>query len=119
MNYKIGTISRQSGLAVQTIREYADRGLLEMDKDDKSNYRYFDANAVNKTSAIRRLRMMGFTLDEVSDILSNATHERYHQFVGDLIERTRRRIESLEEIRGLLENHSRQLELYDKTLYQG
>ena len=119
LKYKIGTISRQSGLAVQTLREYADRGLLDADQNGQTHYRYFDANAVNKASAIRRLRMMGFTLNEVTEILSSASHSQYAQLLQQLRQRKREELEHLQEVIALLEEHQQQVDCFPQSLYQG
>ena len=119
LKYKIGTISQQSGLAVQTLREYADRGLLEADTNGETRYRYFDANAVNKASAIRRLRMMGFTLAEVTELISSASHSRYAQLLGQLRQRRQEQLDQLKEVIALLEEHQRQTDCFPQALYQG
>ncbi|MCI9264872.1 MAG: MerR family transcriptional regulator [Oscillospiraceae bacterium] len=84
---KTGDLSNLTGLTAQTIRKYEDMGLLEAEKDQKSNYRHFRVDSVGKTIAIRYLRNMGCTLDEVARVLSPMTQEEYVAFFDCLMQR--------------------------------
>ena len=37
-----GPIIHEGGSAMQTIREYADRGMIAVDVDEQNRYRYFE-----------------------------------------------------------------------------
>ena len=56
----VSLLSRLSGLSPQTIRNYADLGLIEVQEDVSNGYRYFSASSINQTYAVRRLSELGF-----------------------------------------------------------
>lgn len=107
MKYTVKSISQQSGLAMQTIREYADRGMIAVDVDEQNRYRYFEANALNQTGAARRLRMMGFSLDETEEILVSASCGRYEEMLGELAERQQALLEYQQAVTDMLRQHQR------------
>lgn len=109
MKFTVGKISGQSGLAAQTIRAYADRGMLRSDKRDDSAYRYFDADAVNQASAIRRLRMMGFGLDAVEEIMTCASQTRYEEMLGALIAEKRQTLQYEQDVLDYLAAYEKRL----------
>lgn len=110
MKYTVKNISEQSGLAMQTIREYADRGMISADVSGQNRYRYFEANAVNQTGAARRLRMMGFSLDETEEILVSASCGRYEEMLGSLVERQQAMLAYQQSVVEMLQSHQRMTE---------
>ncbi len=94
MRYTVKTISEHIGLALQTVREYADNGMIGSDRDERNGYRYFDANSANQASASRRLRALGFTMKETREILSPASRERYLDLLS-LLEARQRQAQAL------------------------
>jgi DNA-binding transcriptional MerR regulator len=54
---------------VQTLRYYERRGLLREPTRSIGGHRLFPADAVTRMRAIRAVRRLGFTLDEVADLL--------------------------------------------------
>ncbi|MDO4493661.1 MAG: MerR family transcriptional regulator [Clostridia bacterium] len=82
MRYTVNKISEQSGLSRQTIREYADAGILSCTVDEKNNYRYFDADAVNRMNAVRRLSLMGFSREEVCELVGAMPVAGFEEAVG-------------------------------------
>lgn len=105
MKYTVKRISEQSGLAMQTIREYADRGMIGVNVDEQNRYRYFEANALNQTGAARRLRMMGFSLDETEEILVSASCRRYEEMLDELIVRQQEILEYQTHVTQMLKHH--------------
>lgn len=68
----IGELARATGVKVETIRYYEKIGLLEAPERTAGNYRaYCDAH-LNRLSFIRRSRDLGFSLDQVRDLLTLA-----------------------------------------------
>lgn len=66
---KIGRLSLETGVAVATLRFYADQGLLES-KRSQSGYRDFDESAPSTVRRIRIFRSLGLALSEVSQLLA-------------------------------------------------
>lgn len=65
----IGEAAAASGLPIDTIRFYEDRGLIAPERDDRGR-RLFDPHLVSALGVIRMLRQVGFPLAEVADLLA-------------------------------------------------
>ena len=68
-NLKIGDLSRKTGTKVVTIRYYEKIGLLAEPDRGPGNYRSYDAAALSRLRFIRRCRDLGFSLDQVRELL--------------------------------------------------
>lgn len=66
---KIKDVSKETGLTDSTIRYYDSLGLLGEVKRGKNNYRVFDSNDVRTLNFITESKELGFSLDEISEIL--------------------------------------------------
>ena len=67
---KIGEFSRLMRVTVKTLRHYEQLGILLPDSvDDDSGYRYYSVEQMQRLNAIRDLKDIGFSLDEVRDLL--------------------------------------------------
>jgi len=66
---KIGELAKQTGLTVGTIRYYSDRGLLLPVHRGDNGYRYYSQDAESQVQFIRKAQALGFTLEEVEQIL--------------------------------------------------
>ena len=71
---KIGEIARQSGVGVEALRFYESRGLIEPAARTQSGYRLYDAAAFARLSFIKKAQSIGFTLDEIAQIISESVH---------------------------------------------
>jgi MerR family mercuric resistance operon transcriptional regulator len=65
----IGGLARQSAVHVETIRYYQQRGLLDEPARPPGGVRRYTADHVRRLSFIRRARDLGFSLDEVGELL--------------------------------------------------
>jgi len=63
----IGTIARQVGVNVETIRYYQRFGLLK-EPSKSGGFRYYSEKAVKRLLFIRRLKKLGFTLREIAGL---------------------------------------------------
>ena len=66
---RIGTAAAQANVNVQTLRYYERRGLLPRPPRRRSGYREFADDAVRIVRFIKRAQDLGFTLDEVEELL--------------------------------------------------
>lgn len=71
MKYKIGDVERIIGIAPETIRFFEKRGIVKPKKNEKNNYRLFNAMDIHKLVAYKYYRNMDFTTDEAIDFLDN------------------------------------------------
>lgn len=72
MNLKIGDLARATDTAVETIRFYEKIGLLPKPARTSGNYRAYAAEHLRRLSFVRRARDLGFSLDQVRELLSLA-----------------------------------------------
>ena len=68
--FTIGKLARQAGLGVETLRYYERRGLIEPKSRTASGYRLYHTDAQQRLRFIRRAQALGFSLDEVAELLS-------------------------------------------------
>ena len=66
----IGTVARQAGVGVETIRFYERVGLIEDPPRRESGYRQYPEEAVARVRFVRRAKDLGFTLKEIKELLS-------------------------------------------------
>ncbi len=66
----IGQASRHSGISTKMIRHYEALGLIQPAARTESNYRDFSERDVNDLRFIRRARSLGFSIEEISRLLS-------------------------------------------------
>lgn len=75
-NLRIGEVARRSGVGVEALRFYERRGLLGRPARTESNYRVYDESVLERLDFIRRAQAVGFTLDEIGEILSESADGR-------------------------------------------
>lgn len=105
---KIGELSSRSGLSVDTIRFYEKQGLRPPPRRTDANSRMYDADTPRRLIFIRKARDLGFTLQEIGQLL--ALSEDGHAGAGDVKERAQaklgdldRKIAEMQEMRRSLE----------------
>lgn len=67
---KIGVIAKKTGLSVQALRYYQQRGLISPKQQLESGYRLFDVSIIDRIIFIQRCQSIGFTLDEILELLN-------------------------------------------------
>ena len=70
----IGEAAEQAGVNIQTLRYYERRGLLPRTPRRASGYREFPDDAVRIVRFIKRAQDLGFSLDEVEELLRLRRH---------------------------------------------
>ena len=73
---RIGTAAERAGVNVQTLRYYERRGLLPRAPRRTSGYREFPDDAVRVVHFVKRAQDLGFTLDEVEELLRLRNQKR-------------------------------------------
>lgn len=71
IKYTVGQIAQKFGVSARTIRHYENIGLLDSERDMASNYRLYGDAETNRLNQIMLLKSMGFTLKEISSIISS------------------------------------------------
>lgn len=70
--FRIGDLARLTGTKVETVRWYEKVGLLPEPGRSGGNYRVYDSEGLTRLGFIRRARDLGFSLDEVRELLDLA-----------------------------------------------
>lgn len=65
----IGDVAQRAGVSAPTIRYYEQVGLLPAPIRSASGYRRYNDGAVDELRFIRKAQALGFSLDEITDIL--------------------------------------------------
>jgi DNA-binding transcriptional MerR regulator len=73
---RIGEVARRSGVCIEALRFYERRGLLGRPARTESNYRVYDESVLERLDFIRRAQAVGFTLDEIGEILAESAGGR-------------------------------------------
>ena len=70
--FKIGEFSKLSQVSIRMLRHYDKIDLLVPKKTDKfTGYRYYSASQLIVINRIQELKKMGFSLNEIKDILKD------------------------------------------------
>lgn len=65
----VGQIAAAAEVSAQTVRYYERRGLLPMPPRSASGYREYEQGHLRRLRFIRRAQMLGFSLDEIQELL--------------------------------------------------
>jgi MerR family transcriptional regulator, copper efflux regulator len=71
---QIGTIAKESGVPIKTIRYYEELGLLKASGRTEGGFRLFDADVLSRLNFIKRAQSLGLSLSEIKDFL--VVHDR-------------------------------------------
>jgi MerR family transcriptional regulator, mercuric resistance operon regulatory protein len=69
-----GQLAKAAGVNVQTLRYYERRGLLPEPRRTLGGHREYGPDAVTVLRVIRGLARLGFTLDEISELIEVGSH---------------------------------------------
>jgi len=102
----IGTLARAAGVGVETVRYYQRRGLLPESTGRKGAFRVYGDAELARLRFIRRAQTLGFSLDEISDLLAldhESDRENARALARSKIASVEERIRQLEDVRGALQ----------------
>ncbi|MGJ0119985.1 MerR family transcriptional regulator [Williamsia sp. MIQD14] len=66
---QIGEVADRTGLSIKTIRHYDEVGLVAPSARSAGGFRLYTDADVDRLFAIRRMKPLGFTLDEMGELL--------------------------------------------------
>jgi DNA-binding transcriptional MerR regulator len=100
----IGQLGLATNTKTETIRYYEKIGLLPAPRRTAGNYRSYAGEHLDRLGFIRRARQLGFTIEEVRELLKLAAYgerpcEEVDQLVARHLEKTERKIEALARLR--------------------
>ena len=91
----IGEVAKQAEVNIQTLRYYERRGLLPAPERTESNYRIYSQDSVRRVRFIKRAQELGFTLEEIQELLSLRASPR--SSCEDVRERSKAKIKDIGE----------------------
>jgi MerR family mercuric resistance operon transcriptional regulator len=101
----IGTLARRAGVNVETIRYYQRRGLVPEPAKPLGGIRNYAPEHVHRLRFIKRAQQLGFSLEEVGELLSLEDGLHCHEveeIAGQKLVTVRERIAQLRMIEGAL-----------------
>ncbi|MDE2421157.1 MAG: MerR family transcriptional regulator [Gammaproteobacteria bacterium] len=100
----IGKLAKTAQVGIETIRYYQSRGLLPT-PDKTTGYRQYPLSLIERIRFIKRAQELGFSLDEISELLSlHGNHQRdlIQQITAARLAQIRSKITDLERIQTVL-----------------
>ena len=92
---KIGEVAKQTGIGSETLRFYERSGLLNRPARTEGGYRLYDKEALLTLEFIKRAQTLGFTLDEIRQIIAEG--RTGHHPCAEVREIVRARLRELDE----------------------
>ncbi len=105
---QIGEVAERTSLSLRTLRHYDDVGLLQPTGRSDGGYRLYTTEDVEKLLVIRRMKPLGFSLEEMHDVMRliktlrdassapNAQlHAKHTEILDDAIERREKLLRQL------------------------
>src|ERR1700689_5604032 len=89
----IGKFAAAEGVGVETVRFYQRRGLLTLPERQDSGFREYSEADRWRLAFIRRARLLGFTIGEISDLLGPAEARS----TDDIVRAAQAKLEAIEE----------------------
>jgi DNA-binding transcriptional MerR regulator len=104
---RIGEVAARAAVNAQTLRYYERRGLLPPPARRRSGYRDYDGGAIRVVRFIKHAQALGFTLQEIADLLALRVDEKsacaqVEERAEGAIGRIDKRIADLRQIRSVL-----------------
>lgn len=81
----IGKLAQATGTPAETIRYYEKIGLLNAPARTAGNYRTYDAADLARLGFVKRAREIGFSIEQVRNLLSLADHREHDCCTVDLL----------------------------------
>lgn len=104
---KIGEVAKLSGVGIEALRFYERSGLLGRPSRTQRGYRLYDPEVLERLDFIKRAQVLGFSLDEIRQIISEKeAGESPCEAVRDIV---RARLQELDE-------HMREMRRYRNEL---
>ena len=102
---KIKEFSLLCGVTVKTLRHYEKIGLLQpFEVDEWTGYRYYNVSQMQTMENIRRLKEMGFSLDEISEMFASGSLKPTLQTLEKKIAESERELRKLQQRCTMLRN---------------
>ena len=101
----IGRASETLGLPISTLRYYEREGLLAPTDRSRSGYRLYDEAAVERLAFIRSAQAVGFTLNDIRELLrldKDSSCKEVQQLLGRRLAEVKEKLADLNRVQGAL-----------------
>ena len=75
--YSVGDVSTACNVSKKTLRYYDKIGLINSERDDSNNYRYYSSESLLAVPVIKFYKQMGFKLDEMKEFIEGNVKNVY------------------------------------------
>jgi DNA-binding transcriptional MerR regulator len=106
--FRIGELAKRTGVSVRALHHYDAIGLLAPSRRSESRYRLYDREDIVRLQEIKSLRQLGFSLEEIRDLLA-ARRLTPLGVVEMHLRRVREQLELQRQLLGRLESIAEQL----------
>ncbi|HZF39749.1 MAG TPA: heavy metal-responsive transcriptional regulator [Blastocatellia bacterium] len=106
--FHIGEVATRSGVSIDTIRYYERRRLLPRAERSRGGFRLYGPEAVERLRFIKQAQEIGFSLDEIGDLLATggaAECRKVRDLLSAKLEEVDARIQAMRKFRRSLANH--------------
>lgn len=105
----VSELARRAGVTADAVRHYTRNGLLVPIRDERNGYKCYSSNDLSRLLFIRKARLLGFSLADVSDILRESCHGRspcpqVRKIMERRILETRRKLRDLQKLQMRMEH---------------
>lgn len=106
-------LANRSGTTPHAVRYYTRKGLLRPERDPNNGYRLYDPSDVSSLRFIRKAKALGYTLNEIHEIMHDAGKgespcPRVRELIQKRIVDTRRQLNELRDLQDRMENALKQ-----------
>ena len=96
----VNELAQRADTPSHVVRYYTRIGLLEPTRHPENGYKLFDGSHVRRLRFIRRTKLLGFTLNEIAELLDDATHgdspcPRAREIIERRIDENRRKLDEM------------------------
>ncbi len=104
--FTTGQLAKETRVNIETIRYYERRGLVPEPRRRASGYREFTPEYIERILFIKRAQTLGFTLNEISELLAladgNSACKDIRKFAEDKVKDIETRIHDFQKIKKVL-----------------
>lgn len=89
---QIGEVAEQAGLSLRTVRYYEETGLLKPAMRTDGGFRLYTAEHVDRLALIKRMKPLGFTVQQMRELLAARDTLSHEDTPDDVREAARERL---------------------------
>ncbi|MHB1176658.1 MAG: MerR family transcriptional regulator [Sulfuriferula sp.] len=104
----VSELARRAGVTADTVRHYTHSGLLVPRRDERNGYKCYSSDDLTRLVFIRRARLLGFSLGDVSDILKDSSRghspcPRVRNLMAQRLQEARLKLRDLKKLQARME----------------